>query len=246
MSATANTPIFAKRANIQVYTQADTKSNLLLFATDTKNTSRDWQTGDSIGNATGIVQNTNEGVFVEVITRQWVKQKLSNNTPKGLFFIPGVNVIAAAVTSTASEWIRVETKAYVKEGDYYTNDQRAENERATIERRAVEAYDTLGTEYQAQEIYKNDAGVWTLKFANGYRIALEDYEKLSLIEKRNIAVNVKNLQSGITVGDPSTTPQKSSFPAWAIGGLIALGVGFLGFLGYTLTKPSKNGKSKKR
>lgn len=245
-----NTPLFAKRPNISVYTEPNTKSNRLQFATDAKNEFREWKTGDSIGYTTGIIQSTNEGTFIEVVTRQWIRQKLSNNTPKGLFFVPGINVIAAAVTNTVSEWIRVETKAYVIEGDYYTNDERLPNERLSIEKKVAEYAGALPKEYQPVSIFQNEDGVWSVKLPNGYVTSVENYGKGSLLERKNLAISISNQQSGI-VGNPNTTPkpepEADSLPSWAIALLIALGVSGLGFLGYSIiSKPSKNGRFNKR
>lgn len=223
---TLNTPIYAKRAGINVYDQADNASERVLFTSDSKDSYREWQTKDLIGYTTGKVEVTTKGTFIEVITKRWIKQKLSKNTPKGLFWIPGVNIVVAGVTNLATEWVRQERIAWVRESEdtFYTNDQYDQIESQSIQSRLAEAYDTLPKEYRATRSYQNDKGEWMLEFANGYRLELTKYEALSLVEKKNIALAVTTPSvapiASLTDPNPSESGFLSNVPTWAI----ALGV----------------------
>lgn len=222
MSVPASNTLIYALTGLKLFAEPDNLSEPIFFATDRKGEYRPWQLKDPVGFTTGSVISTAKGTWVELVTRVW-KQR-------------------------AFDRIRVDRTAWFRYEDQkiYTEDTSAIVDKQSLETRLLEAYDSLDKKYYATETYTNDAGKIMLVFANENRVTLDEYEKLSLIEKRNYAI--PKTQAGIAVNDPTTpkSEEKSSLPAWAIGGLIALGVGFLGFLGYTLTKPSKNGKSKKR
>ncbi|WP_028525611.1 hypothetical protein [Runella limosa] len=235
MSVTANIPLFAKTASTRVFADSSTKSEMIPYATDTKGQSRAWQANDPIGNATGILVSNSEGVWVEVKTRAWVRQKLSKNTPKGVWFIPGLNIAAAAITSVAEEWIRVEKNAYVKEGDFFTNETRVENEYAVIERKVAQDAAVLETKYRPTKIFKDDDGVWSVQLPNGYVTSVTKYGQLSLAERKNIALSIEAAPMGkaeITKQPELTT----TIPTWAKAVLLVLGVAVVGIGGYQLLK----------
>lgn len=196
----------------------------VLFASDAKGKYSAWLTGQPVGFTTGNTISNSTGTWVELITREWKKR--------------------------AFDWIRVNRNAWfrVEDGKFYDETGAKEVAKKSLQTKLSEAYDSLDKQYHAVETYTNDVGATMLVFANGNRVELEEYAKLSLIEKRNYAL--PKVQSGI-VGNPDTTPKPEpkadSLPSWAIALLITLGVSGLGFLGYSIiSKPSKNGRFNKR
>lgn len=236
MSVTLNTPLFAKNASTRVFVDSSTKAEQVEYATETKGQSRPWQANDPIGNATGTLISNGEGNWVEVKTRVWVRQKLAKNTPKGVWFIPGVNIAAAAITSVTEEWIRVEKIAYVKDSDFFTNDIREETEYAAIERKVIQYSEALPTEYRPTSIFKNDEGVWSLKLPNGYVSSVTKYSQLTLLERKNIALAIEAPKG--EVSKIAKQPETTSFviPTWAKALLLVVGVTGIGIGFYQLSK----------
>lgn len=195
----------------------------VLFANDAKGRYSAWLTGQPVGFTTGKVISNSTGTWVELITREWKKR--------------------------AFDWIRIDRTAWfrVEDGFFYDETGAKAVAETSLKTRLSEAYDSLDKQYHAVETYTNDAGKTMLVFSNGNRVSLEEYEKLSLLEKRNYAI--PKAQNGIVSSDPTTPKpetQTNKLPTWAIALLIALGVSGLGLLGYSIFKTSKNGNSKKR
>jgi len=239
----SNTVVYAIRTNVSVFAEPSQRSQRLQYATDNKDEYRDWQTNDQIGQSTGNGVTNQEGSWVEVVVRQWEKQKLANNTAKALWFIPGINLAVAAVTNLATEWVRVDTTAYIKEADLHTGEQREANERAVIEKRVAEASGAIPKEYQPSAIFQNDAGVWSVKLPNGYVTTVEKYGAAILLERKNLALTIEKPPI-VPTAKPETQAKK--LPVWAIALMIAAGVSLVGIVVVQLTKNNKNSNTKKR
>lgn len=217
----SNTLIYAI-TGFKLFAEPVKTSAFVLFANDAKGGYSAWLTGQPVGFTTGKVISNTTGTWVEVITREWKKR--------------------------AFDQIRVDRTAWFRVDDGLFYDETGANAVAekSLQTRLSEAYDSLDKQYHAVETYTNDAGKTMLVFSNGNRVSLVEYEKLSLLEKRNYAI--PKTQSGITATDPAPKPenQTNKLPTWAIALLIALGISGLGLLGYSIIfKSSKNGKSKK-
>lgn len=242
MMIAPNTPIFAARPNISVYASPEKRANRYQFASDEKSVSRDWKTNDQIGYVTGTTKTTNEGIWVEVVIRQWTQQKISKNVPKALWFVPGVNVVTGIVTNSASDWVRVDVIGYVREGDYYSNDVRETYQKAAIEKKVADASGALPEEYRPVSIFQNDEGIWSVKLPNGYVTTVAKYEGVSLIERKNLALSITGPKTETPPPSPET-PQ--SLPTWAVALIVGGGVMLLGVITFTLLKPKKNGTRKR-
>ncbi|MCA0231551.1 MAG: hypothetical protein LCH91_13850 [Bacteroidetes bacterium] len=206
-----NTVIYAI-TGLKLFIEPNPLSEQVLFATDVKHKYNPWITKQQVGTTTGQTVTSTTGTWIEVTTRRWKKRAFDS------------------VRVNVNAWFRLEDQLF------YTESGASVIEQKTLDERLSEAYDTIETQYKAVDVSPNRDGIIMMTFANGYKVSIDDYEKLSIVEKRNLAKTTtpieKNAASLVKQPEQTTT----IIPTWAKAGVIVLGVAVVGIGGYQLIK----------
>ncbi|MBB3840756.1 hypothetical protein FHS57_004776 [Runella defluvii] len=207
----SNTVIYAI-TGLKLFTEPNPLSEQVLFATDVKNKYNPWITKQQVGSTTGNSVKTSTGTWIEVTTRRWKKRAFDS------------------VRVNINAWFRLEDQLF------YTETESNVIEQKTLDERLAEAYDTLEPQYKAVDVYTNREGITMLTFGNGYKVSIEDYEKLSLVEKKNLAKKAEPIVSQIVPNTTNTNVKSATIPTWAKALLVVVGVTGIGIGFYQLFK----------